>query len=113
MSNNNRYRLPDTEADVRMVEDAVALRNPSNMDVASLRHNLMDAIYATNNSQVLYSCWVFLKNQEMEQEHFKEDELPREALAACVEMALKDHAEGNCIPHASLLARIKEQRGWK
>ena len=113
MSNNNRYHLPDAEDGIRMVEDAVALDNPSKMDVASLRHKLMDAIYSTDNSQVLYSCWVFLKNQEPSQEHSLIKELPREALSACVEMALKDHQAGHCVSHDTLMGRIKEQRVWK
>ena len=35
------------------------------------------------------------------------NEIPREALAASVEMALKDHENGNTISH------IKAERGWK
>ena len=41
------------------------------------------------------------------------EEMPREALAACVEIALKDHAEGRTISHSDLMEQIKEKRGWK
>ena len=85
MSNNNHYRLPDTEDEVKMVEEPIALRTPSTVDIASLRH---DSISVLVNA------------------------LPREALSACVEMALKDHEYGNCIPHASLMESIKKQIGW-
>lgn len=113
MNNNNHYRLPDTEEEVRMVEDAVALGQPSDVDIVSLRHDLTDAIYATDDSQALYSCWVFLKNQKLEADNSLVSSLPREALSACIEMALKDHEDGTTIPHASLMERIKKQRGWK
>ena len=41
------------------------------------------------------------------------NEIPREALAASVEMALKDHDNGNTISHSELMSRIKAKRGWK
>ena len=41
------------------------------------------------------------------------NEIPREALAASVEMALKDHEKGNTISHSELMSRIKAERGWK
>lgn len=41
------------------------------------------------------------------------NEIPREVLAASVEMALKDHESGNVISHSSFMNRIKEERGWK
>ena len=37
----------------------------------------------------------------------------REVLAASVEMALKDHENGNTISHSDFMNRIKEERGWK
>ena len=40
-------------------------------------------------------------------------EIPREALAASVEMALKDHENGYTIFHSELMSRIKAERGWK
>ena len=39
--------------------------------------------------------------------------IPREALAASVETALKDHDNGNIISHSELMSRIKAERGWK
>ena len=39
--------------------------------------------------------------------------IPRELLAASVEMALKDHENGNTISHSDFMNRIKEERGWK
>lgn len=36
----------------------------------------------------------------------------REVLAASVEMALKDHENGNAISHSDFMNRIKEERGW-
>ena len=41
------------------------------------------------------------------------NEIPREVLAASVEMALKDHENGNTIFHSELMSRIKAERGWK
>ena len=41
------------------------------------------------------------------------NEIPREALAASVEMALKDLENGNTISHSELMSRIKAERGWK
>ena len=41
------------------------------------------------------------------------NEIPREALAASVEMALKDYENGNTISHSELMSRIKAERGWK
>lgn len=41
------------------------------------------------------------------------NEIPREVLAASVEMALKDHENGNTISHSDFMNRIKEERGWK
>ena len=41
------------------------------------------------------------------------NEIPREVLAASVEMALKDHESGNAISHSDFMNRIKEERGWK
>nr|WP_295400697.1 hypothetical protein [uncultured Prevotella sp.] len=41
------------------------------------------------------------------------NEIPREALAASVEMALKDHENGNTVSHSELMSRIKAERGWK
>ena len=38
------------------------------------------------------------------------NEIPREALAASVEMALKDHDNGNTISHSELMSRIKAER---
>lgn len=36
----------------------------------------------------------------------------REVLTASVEMALKDHENGNAISHSDFMNRIKEERGW-
>lgn len=41
------------------------------------------------------------------------NEIPREALAASVEMALKDLENGNTISHSELMSRIKAKRVWK
>ncbi len=41
------------------------------------------------------------------------NEIPREVLAASVEMALKDHESGNVISHSNFMNCIKEERGWK
>ena len=37
----------------------------------------------------------------------------RDVLATSVEMALKDHENGNTISHSYFMNRIKEERGWK
>ena len=37
----------------------------------------------------------------------------REVLAASVELALKDHENGNTISHSDFMNRIKEERGWQ
>lgn len=40
------------------------------------------------------------------------NDIPRDALRGCVEMALKDHEAGRTIPHDQLMKQIREKRGW-
>lgn len=40
-------------------------------------------------------------------------EIPRDALAGCIKMALEDHKAGRTIPHDKLMEQIKKQRGWE
>lgn len=41
------------------------------------------------------------------------NDIPRDALRGCVEMALKDHEAGKTIPHNQLMKQIREKRGWE
>lgn len=43
-----------------MVSESLATRISPNMDIRSLRHDMMDAIYETNDQEALYRCLVFL-----------------------------------------------------
>lgn len=41
------------------------------------------------------------------------NDIPRDALRGCVEMALKDHEDGRTIPHDQLMAYVKKRLGWE
>ena len=60
-----------------MVEEAVAVHVSPNMDIKDLRHNVMDAVYATNDQKALYSCWFFLSNMQKENSSLKRKMLSR------------------------------------
>ena len=62
MSQVKPYKLPEEKTSV--VSDSMAVRIAPNTDIATLRHNVMDAVYATTDQNALYSCLVFLSNQE-------------------------------------------------
>lgn len=73
MEKPKSYILPDDNP--CMVNDPIAVRVPVSANVASLRHDLMDAIYATDNRQMLYSCLVFLNNQKLQESNAHKDKL--------------------------------------
>ena len=60
MSNSKSYQVP--EAAPSLVADPVGVCISPNTDIQTLRHNVMDAVYATNDQSALYNCWVFLSN---------------------------------------------------
>lgn len=62
MSDVKPYKLPEEKTSV--VSDSMAVRIAPDTDIATLRHNVMDAVYATTDQNALYSCLVFLSNQE-------------------------------------------------
>ena len=62
MSQVKPYKLPEEKTSV--VSDSMAVRIAPDTDIATLRHNVMDAVYATTDQNALYSCLVFLSNQE-------------------------------------------------
>ena len=57
MSQVKPYKLPEEKTSV--VSDSMAVRIAPNTDIATLRHNVMDAVYATTDQNALYSCLVF------------------------------------------------------
>ena len=75
MNESKPYKLPEDES--WMAAEAVAPRMPVDTDIKSLRHDLTDAIYATDNQQLLYSCLVFLNNQNSQESDLKEKMLAR------------------------------------
>lgn len=40
------------------------------------------------------------------------NDIPRDALRGCVEMALKDHEAGRTIPQSEIKDYVKKQLGW-
>lgn len=115
MSKIESYKLPEENAG--MVAESVAARMPSDIDITSLRHDLTDAIYATNDQHLLYSCLVFLNNQ-VRDENQKDldsfvDAMPKDILQMAAEYALKESRAGRGIPHSQVMNIIKEKRGWK
>lgn len=75
MNESKPYKLP--EDDSWMVAEAVATRMPADSDIKTLRHDLTDAIYATDNQQLLYSCLIFLNNQNPQRKDLKAKMLAR------------------------------------
>lgn len=73
MEKSKSYILPENIP--CMVNEPIAVRVPVSANVASLRHDLMDAIYATDNRQMLYSCLVFLNNQKLQESNAHKDKL--------------------------------------
>ena len=62
MSEVKPYKLPEEKTSV--VSDSMAVRIAPDTDIATLRHNVMDAVYATTDQNALYSCLIFLSNQK-------------------------------------------------
>jgi len=75
MSEVKPYVVP--EKSPCMVEESVAAHVSPNMDIKDLRHNVMDAVYATNDQKALYSCWVFLSNMQKASSSLKQKMLSR------------------------------------
>lgn len=115
MNESKPYKLP--EESPNMVAEPVAIRTLPDIDINSLRHDLTDAIYATNNQQLLYSCLVFLKNQAQTNSGDKldafVDSMPKDILQMASEYAIKESRAGRGIPHERVMGMMKEKRGWK
>ena len=62
MSEVHPYKLPEEKTS--MVSDSMAVRITPDTDIVTLRHNVMDAVYATTDQNALYSCLVFLSSQK-------------------------------------------------
>ena len=62
MSEVKPYKLPEEKTS--MVSDSMAVRITPDTDIVTLRHNVMDAVYATTDQNALYSCLVFLSSQK-------------------------------------------------
>lgn len=69
------YKLPEKAP--YMAEEAAAAHISPNMDIKDLRHNVMDAVYATNDQKALYSCLVFLSNLQKTNVSLKQKMLNR------------------------------------
>lgn len=82
MNESKPYKLPEEEP--WMVAETVATKVPTSADIKSLRHDLTDAIYATDNQQLLYSCLVFLNNQNSSVSDLKAKNLARLSELACL-----------------------------
>ena len=62
MSEVTPYKLPEEKTSI--VSDSMAVRITPDTDIVTLRHNVMDAVYATTDQNALYSCLVFLSSQK-------------------------------------------------
>ena len=62
MSEVKPYKLPEEKTSI--VSDSMAVRITPDTDIVTLRHNVMDAVYATTDQNALYSCLVFLSSQK-------------------------------------------------
>lgn len=62
MSEVKPYKLPEEKTSI--VSDSMAVRITPDTDIVPLRHNVMDAVYATTDQNALYSCLVFLSSQK-------------------------------------------------
>lgn len=115
MKESKPYKFSEQPSD--FVAESVAVRTSPAGDINSLRHDLTDAIYATDNQQLLYSCLVFLNNQEQSQSNDKLDSfvanMPKDVLQMASEYAIKESRAGRGIPHAQAMEMIKAKRGWK
>lgn len=115
MKESKRYKSPEQTSD--FVAESVAVRTSPVGDINSLRHDLTDAIYATNNQQLLYSCLVFLNNQSQTDSSDELDSfvanMPKDVLQMASEYAIKESRAGRGIPHAKAMEMIKAKRGWK
>lgn len=60
MNDSKSYKVPEKAPS--LVADPVGVSITPNTDIQTLRHNVMDAVYATNDQKALYSCLVFLSN---------------------------------------------------
>lgn len=116
MNESKPYKLREQSSD--MVAESVAVRPTPVGDINSLRHDLTDAIYATNNQQLLYSCLVFLNNNQVQSESSDELDsfvanMPKDVLQMASEYAIKESRAGRGIPHVQAMEMIKAKRGWK
>ena len=73
MSEVKPYKLPEEKTSI--VSDSMAVRITPDTDIATLRHNVMDAVYATSDQNALYSCLVFLSNQKQTLQSSVKEEL--------------------------------------
>jgi hypothetical protein len=73
MSEVQPYKLPEEKTSI--VSDSMAVRITPDTDIATLRHNVMDAVYATSDQNALYSCLVFLSNQKQTLQSSVKEEL--------------------------------------
>lgn len=73
MSEVQPYKLPEEKTSI--VSDSMAVRITPDTDIATLRHNVMDAVYATSDQNALYSCLVFQSNQKQTLQSSVKEEL--------------------------------------
>lgn len=116
MNQSKPYNLSEQTSD--FVAESVVVRTSPIDDINSLRHDLTDAIYATDNQQLLYSCLVFLNNNQVQSESSDELDsfvanMPKDVLQMASEYAIKESRAGRGIPHAQAMEMIKAKRGWK
>lgn len=56
-----QYQIPEDKLHCGMAaEPAVATRRTTEPDLQTLRHNIMDAVYQSQDTRKLYSCWEIL-----------------------------------------------------
>lgn len=114
MDETKPYKLSGQSPD--FVAEPVAVGTPPVCDINSLRQNLTDAIYATDNRQLLYSCLLFLNNQSKTDGSDAMDafvaNMPKDALRMASEYAIRESRAGRGVPHAQAMAQIKAKRGW-
>ena len=53
MSEVKPYKLPEEKTSI--VSDSMAVRITPDTDIVTLRHNVMDAVYATTDQNALYT----------------------------------------------------------
>lgn len=75
MKESKPYVLP--EDNPVMANEAIATRVPTHEGINTLRHELMDAIFATNNQQALFTCLTLLNNLPKKNDSIKDKMLNR------------------------------------